>query len=108
MQNVKVISTPTGKVGYFLFNDHIKTAERGLYDAMNQLSASGVNDLVLDVRYNGGGYLYIASELAYMIAGGTATNGKFFEKLRLMINMQQPIFLEMLLHLNHFIQHLKI
>ena len=80
VQNVKVIDTPTGKVGYFVFNDHIRTAERGLYDAINQLSTQGITDLVLDVRYNGGGYLYIASELSYMIAG-TATEGKFFEKI---------------------------
>lgn len=80
VQNVKVLDTPTGKVGYMLFNDHIKTAERGLYDAVNQLGAQGIKDLVLDVRYNGGGYLYIASELAYMIAGSTATAGKTFEK----------------------------
>jgi hypothetical protein len=80
VQNVKVIDTPTGKVGYFLFNDHIKTAERGLYDAINQLSVAGITDLVLDVRYNGGGYLYIASELAYMIAGNTATANKVFEQ----------------------------
>jgi hypothetical protein len=78
VQNVKIIDTPTGKVGYLVFNDHIKTAERGLYDAITQLQ--GVQDLVLDVRYNGGGYLYIASELSYMIAG-TATEGKFFEKV---------------------------
>lgn len=80
VQNVKVIDTPTGKVGYFLFTDHIKTAERGLYDAVNQLRTAGVKDLVLDVRYNGGGYLYIASELAYMIAGDTATANKVFEQ----------------------------
>jgi hypothetical protein len=40
-----------------------------------------VTDLVLDMRYNGGGYLYIASELAYMIAGPARTAGKTFEKL---------------------------
>jgi hypothetical protein len=40
-----------------------------------------VNDLVLDMRYNGGGYLAIASELAYMIAGPDATKGKIFEQL---------------------------
>lgn len=39
-----------------------------------------MSDLVLDIRYNGGGYLDIASELAYMIAGPTATAGKTFEK----------------------------
>jgi carboxyl-terminal processing protease len=80
VQNVKTIDTPTGKVGYLLFNDHILTAERGLYNAMNTLSSAGISDLVLDVRYNGGGYLFVASELAYMIAGATATKNKIFEK----------------------------
>ncbi len=37
---------------------------------------------MLDLRYNGGGYLDIASELAYMIAGPTATGGQTFEKLQ--------------------------
>jgi len=41
-----------------------------------------VTDLVLDIRYNGGGYLDIASELAYMIAGPTSTNGMTFDFIR--------------------------
>jgi carboxyl-terminal processing protease len=36
---------------------------------------------VLDLRYNGGGYLFIASELAYMIAGPNRTGGRVFERL---------------------------
>lgn len=80
---VATIDTPTGKVGYLLFNDHIATAESQLIDAINGLKAAGpISDLVLDLRYNGGGYLAIASELAYMIAGPTRTSGKTFEKLR--------------------------
>src|SRR5690606_2870189 len=39
-------------------------------------------ELILDVRYNGGGYLDIASQLAYMIAGPVATAGRTFEALR--------------------------
>lgn len=78
VQNTKVIETPTGNVGYFLFNDHLRTAEQGLVDAITQLQ--GVDDLVVDVRYNGGGYLFIASQLAYMIAGDAATVNKTFEK----------------------------
>ncbi len=35
---------------------------------------------MLDIRYNGGGYLDIAAELAYMIAGPTRTAGQTFEK----------------------------
>lgn len=80
VKNVRVLDTPTGRVGYVLFNDHIATAELGLIDAVNQLNAGdGIDDLVLDIRYNGGGFLVLASELAYMIAGPTATEGRTFE-----------------------------
>jgi hypothetical protein len=46
---------------------------------VNDLKTAGIIDLVLDIRYNGGGYLAIASELAYMIAGAARTNGATFE-----------------------------
>ena len=44
-------------------------AESELVAAFTQLQSAGVQDLVLDIRYNGGGYLDIASEVAYMVAG---------------------------------------
>ncbi len=44
-----------------LFNDHIATAEGALKNAIQQLATAQVNDLVLDLRYNGGGYLDIAA-----------------------------------------------
>jgi carboxyl-terminal processing protease len=68
-------------VGYLLFNDHIATAESGLIDAVNTLRAANIQDLILDLRYNGGGYLDIASQLSYMIAGGGRTTGQTFERL---------------------------
>jgi carboxyl-terminal processing protease len=81
VQNVKTIPNGAGNVGYLLFNDHIATAERGLFDAVTQLAASGIDELVVDVRYNGGGFLDIASEFAYMIAGAAQTGGRTFELL---------------------------
>ena len=80
VQNVRAVRTAAGRVGYMLFNDHIATAEQLLVSAFNQLAAAGVGDLVLDIRYNGGGYLDLASEVAYMIAGSAATSGRAFEK----------------------------
>ena len=74
------LPAPNAGTGYLLFNDHIATAESELVDAVNTLKAANVTDLVLDIRYNGGGYLDIASELAYMIAGPANTSGKFFER----------------------------
>ncbi len=82
VQGVRTLPPPNDKVGYLLFTDHIATAEKGLFDAFTQLRAAGVTDLILDMRYNGGGYLAIAAELAYMIAGPTATTGKTFERLQ--------------------------
>jgi carboxyl-terminal processing protease len=80
VQNVGTIRTRSGSVGYMLFNDHIATAEQVLIGAFTQLQEAGVSDLVLDIRYNGGGYLDIASEVAYMVAGPGPTTGQGFER----------------------------
>jgi carboxyl-terminal processing protease len=79
---VHTISTTTGPVGYIFFNDHTAPAEKGLSDAISQLKQANVTDLVLDIRYNGGGYLDIASELAYMIAGAGRTAGQTFDRVQ--------------------------
>ena len=82
VQNVGTIETAGGPVGYLTFNTHIDTAEAQLYDAMTELSAAGVTELVLDMRYNGGGLLLIANQLASMIAGPAAASGRVFDELQ--------------------------
>jgi carboxyl-terminal processing protease len=80
VQGVHTITTAGGSVvGYMLFNDHLATAEGELVDAFTQLQTAGITELVLDIRYNGGGYLDIASEVGYMIAGPSRTSGQTFE-----------------------------
>ncbi|HUO95751.1 MAG TPA: S41 family peptidase [Steroidobacteraceae bacterium] len=82
VQNVATIATAAGPVGYLTFNDHIATAESEIIAAINQFVAAGVTDLILDIRYNGGGYLDLASEVAYMVAGSAQTSGKTFDLLQ--------------------------
>jgi C-terminal processing protease CtpA/Prc len=84
----QTITTPTGVVGYLLFNNQLAQAETELVSAINTLKAAGTTDLVLDMRYNGGGYLDIASELAYMIAGPQMTAGQTFELIQ--FNSKHP------------------
>ncbi|WP_196139364.1 S41 family peptidase [Aliikangiella sp. G2MR2-5] len=80
---VPIVNTfASGQVGYIFFNDHNFVSEDRLYEEMTAMSEAGVTDLILDLRYNGGGLLYIASQLAYMVAGDTATSGKTFEEIR--------------------------
>lgn len=76
----KILTDNDKKIAYMVFNDHIRTAEQPLIDHIRNFRESGINEIVLDLRYNGGGYLYIADELAAMI-GGYRTAGGIFEKL---------------------------
>ncbi len=83
VNRTQVLSTPTGSVGYILFNTFSPFAsEREIRDAITTMQGQNVSDLVLDLRYNGGGLLTVASQLSYMIAGPAATTGKSFETLR--------------------------
>lgn len=86
VMNTAILSGST--VGYLQFNDHLAPAEAALVGAITQLKNGGATDLVLDMRYNGGGLLDIASELAYMIAGPTSTSGRTFELMQ--FNAKHP------------------
>ncbi len=76
-----VITDGSNTVGYLVLNSFsIVSAEKQLINAMTMFKNARVNELVLDLRYNGGGYLDLANELAWMI-GDTSLAGKTFEKL---------------------------
>ncbi len=78
-----VLTTPSGKVGYILLNTFSPfSSEKALVDAIAAVKAQGINDVVLDLRYNGGGLLAIASQLSYMVAGQSRTTGHIFERLQ--------------------------
>jgi hypothetical protein len=84
----QILPTPTGNVGYIQFDDQMALAEQKLVEAITTLQGQNLQDLILDMRYNGGGYLAIASELAYMIAGPDRTAGKIFERLAFNSNIR--------------------
>lgn len=78
-----ILNTASGKVGYILFNTFSPfSSEEAIANAITDMKNEAVTDLVLDLRYNGGGLLAVASQLSYMIAGPTRTNGKTFELLQ--------------------------
>lgn len=79
----RTIPTPTGPVGYILLNTFSPFAtEDAIVNAVNAVRAGGAVDVVLDLRYNGGGLLAIASQLSFMVAGPARTSGRAFERLR--------------------------
>lgn len=77
---VQVFESAGKKIGYMLFSSHNDISEQRLIDGFTTLRNAGVKGLVLDLRYNGGGKLSIASEVAYMIAGPARALGRTFEQ----------------------------
>jgi carboxyl-terminal processing protease len=70
----------SGITGHMVFDAFIAPSEGELATAFAYFAANGVQDLILDLRYNGGGYLYIAQELASYITGN-ANHGSDFVRL---------------------------
>ncbi len=58
-----------GKVGHIVFNDFLRISEDELDTAIRRLQEGGATELVMDLRYNPGGYTYIAEKLASQIGG---------------------------------------
>lgn len=80
LQIAKTINTAQGKTGYLLLNSFYNSVvEKDLFEKFTDFAEQGVNELIIDLRYNGGGYLALSSQLAYMVAGKEATSGKIYE-----------------------------
>jgi C-terminal processing protease CtpA/Prc len=76
VQNAKVIEVENKKVGYVQFNQFMRTGQSQLIEAFNKFSNENINDLVLDMRYNGGGLVVMSAQLGYMVAGEEQTRAK--------------------------------
>lgn len=65
----KIIDTPQGKVGYLMYNGFTRPFDPQLNEAFAFFQAEGITDLILDLRYNGGGSVESAVDLSSMITG---------------------------------------
>jgi len=65
----KVITSGSHKIGYLMYNGFYANYDLQLNAAFAELKSQGVTDLVLDLRYNGGGSVQTATYLASMITG---------------------------------------
>ena len=69
------------KVGYLFFRNFVRPSYQALDDAFAALKEARVEDLVLDLRYNGGGLVDVAVHLSSLI-GGAVTRGNVFAEFR--------------------------
>lgn len=77
-----VFTLPSGsKAGYLVLKDFVTQAEAPLASVLADFRQQGATELIVDLRYNGGGRVSTANVLASLIAGA-AHNGKVFTQLR--------------------------
>ena len=73
----RVYTVDGRRVGYIFFRNFVQPSFAALDSAFAELAAERVDDLVLDLRYNGGGLVNVAQHLASYI-GGQRTEGLVF------------------------------
>jgi C-terminal processing protease CtpA/Prc len=75
------------KVGYLAYHQFVQYSTWELGLAIANMAGQGVNEFVLDLRYNGGGAVITSRDLASML-GGSQTDGAVFAQLR--FNIKHP------------------
>ena len=74
-----VIEIDQKKIGHLVFNKFLAPSQDELDTVFADFKNKGINELILDLRYNGGGRLSIANHLSSLI-GGRYIKDKVFSK----------------------------
>ncbi|WP_293312070.1 S41 family peptidase [Pedobacter sp. UBA5917] len=73
-----VYTVDTKKVGYIVFNSFTNNASAALNAAFSNFATQGVSELVVDLRYNGGGYVSTATQIINLAAPASQTGNTMF------------------------------
>ncbi len=74
----KVFNEGSKKIGYLLYNQFASSFDLQLNNTFSYFKSEAVTDLIIDLRYNGGGSVRTATYLASMING--TNTGKLFSQ----------------------------
>ncbi len=72
-----IFTDGTNKIGYLVYTGFDAAYDNELVEVIQHFRDENITDLILDLRYNGGGHIMTANMLATCIAGETA-NDKVF------------------------------
>ncbi|MGD1894133.1 MAG: S41 family peptidase [Cyclobacteriaceae bacterium] len=67
------------KVGYLVFNSFLATSIDELKPVFREFKEEGIQELILDLRYNGGGRVNVAEYMAANIVGSRGAGRNFIE-----------------------------
>jgi len=79
VHKTKVLDVGGISIGYLMYNGFTSEFDNQLNNAFAEFDAAGVTELVLDLRYNGGGSVQTAAYLGSMVTG--QFTGQIYSKL---------------------------
>ncbi len=74
IQFTKIIEKGNKKIGYLVYTQFLETYDEQLKQVFGQFKAAGVNELVLDLRTNGGGRISSADLISSLVVKNLNTN----------------------------------
>jgi len=80
----KVISSPNGNIGYLVYNSFLGNMSQVSAEfarVFSKFSAAGVTNLIVDLRYNGGGYVALQEQLANYIINSSSTGSVMMRQI---------------------------
>jgi len=79
VHKTEVLNVNGTSIGYLMYNGFTNEFDNNLNDAFGEFNAAGVSQLVIDLRYNGGGSVQTAAYLGSMVTG--QFTGEVYSKL---------------------------
>jgi C-terminal processing protease CtpA/Prc len=68
----RVLEVGGRAVGYVVLSTFVETSKAALDDAFAQFRAAGVREVIVDLRYNGGGLIEVARHFMHLLVGAVA------------------------------------
>ena len=79
-----VYNSPSGNIGYFVYNSflgNINQISAEYARVFNHFASAGISNLIVDLRYNGGGYLSLQEQLANYLITSNAQGSVMFKQM---------------------------
>jgi C-terminal processing protease CtpA/Prc len=94
VHKTEVLDVSGIKIGYLMYNAFNSNFNSELNNVFSDFNAAGVTELVIDLRYNGGGSVQTAAYLGSMVTGGNIGDvySKLFYNENLSNNNQEFLF----------------
>jgi len=74
ISHVKIYHIENKKVGYMVLSDFISSEKHEIDNLFRKFKSEHIDDLILDLRYNGGGDTIIANHIASLVGGAYLSN----------------------------------